>query len=49
MGSQRLNRPHLPFAAVNRRDAIGYQPGLQRHHLLPRQLLRRSCFARMIG
>ena len=42
-------RAELPFAAVNRRDAVGYQPGLQRHHLLPRQLLRRSCFARMIG
>ena len=49
MGSERLIRPSLPFAAVNRRDGIGYQPGLQRHHLLPRQLLRRGCFARMIG
>lgn len=49
MGQERLTRSHLPFAAVNRRGAAGYQPGLQRHHLLPRQLLRRSCFARMIG
>jgi hypothetical protein len=48
MGPERLIRSFLPFAAVNRRGAIGYQPGLQRHHLLPRQLLRRSCFARMI-
>lgn len=49
MGPEWLIRQCLPFAAVNRRDAIGYQPGLQRHHLLPRQLLRRTCFARMIG
>jgi len=49
MGSDRLIRANLPFAAVNRRDALGYQPGLQRHHLLPRQLLRRPAFARLIG
>lgn len=29
----------LPFAAVNRRGEPGYDPGLQRHHLLPRQAL----------
>ncbi|MET0250858.1 MAG: AHH domain-containing protein [Novosphingobium sp.] len=48
MAPERLNRTHLPFRAVNRRDALGYQPGLQRHHLLPRQLLQRPCFARML-
>lgn len=49
MAPDRLTRAHLPFRAVNRRDGIGYQAGLQRHHLLPRQLLQRACFARMIG
>ncbi|MDP3907151.1 AHH domain-containing protein [Novosphingobium sp.] len=34
-------RPQLSFRAVNRRDVPGYDPGLQRHHILPRQVL--SC------
>ena len=29
----------LPFRAVNRPGVPSYRPGLQRHHLLPRQLL----------
>lgn len=33
------DRAWLPFRAVNRRDLPGYDPGMQRHHLLPRQLL----------
>ena len=32
-------RQRLSFRSVNRRDAPGHEPGLQRHHLLPRQLL----------
>jgi hypothetical protein len=32
-------RARLPFRAVNRRDQPGYEAGMQRHHLLPRQLL----------
>lgn len=32
-------RAALSFRAVNRRDAPGYDPGLQRHHILPRQVL----------
>ncbi|HUQ13374.1 MAG TPA: AHH domain-containing protein [Novosphingobium sp.] len=40
-----MNRDHLPFRAVNRVAAPGYQSDLQRHHLLPRQLLQRRCFA----
>lgn len=32
-------RAILSFRAVNRRGLPGYDPGLQRHHLLPRQLL----------
>lgn len=40
-------RERLAFRAVNRRGAPGYQPGLQRHHLLPCQLLSKSCFGGM--
>jgi hypothetical protein len=39
-----VNRARLPFRAVNRRDAPGFRPGMQRHHLLPRQLLGARCF-----
>lgn len=35
-------RSWLPFRAVNRRDQAGYDPGVQRRHLLPRQLLRQD-------
>ncbi|MFC4295276.1 AHH domain-containing protein [Novosphingobium tardum] len=42
-----MKRPALPFASVNRRDRPGYEPGLQRHHLLPRQLLALRWFQRM--
>ncbi len=40
-------RRKLPFRSVNRRDASGYDAGLQRHHLLPRQLLSQKCFGPM--
>lgn len=36
----------MPFRAVNRRGLPGYLPDMQRHHLLPCQLLDRSCFGR---
>lgn len=39
--------PRLPFRAVNRSDSPDFQPGLQRHHLLPRELLRRSAFDKL--
>ena len=47
MGAQFTSRGRgsLPFRRVNQRGAPGYDPGLQRHHLLPRQLLSRSCFS----
>lgn len=45
--AQQANRPRLPFHAVNRRGAPGHDPSLQRHHLLPRQLLTKRCFGRM--
>jgi len=37
----------IAFRAVNRRGEPGYDPSLQRHHLLPRQLLSRRCFGVM--
>lgn len=43
-----LFRQRLSFRSVNRRDTVGYEPGLQRHHLLPRQLLSRRCFGAML-
>ncbi len=41
-------RQRLSFRAVNRRDTPEFEPGLQRHHLLPRQLLSRSCFGPLL-
>ena len=43
------DRSFLPFRAVNCEGAADYTPGLQRHHLLPRQLLQRRCFGRMLA
>ena len=37
-------RKALSFRAVNRRGKPGFDPGLQRHHILPRQILVRTCF-----
>ena len=37
----------IAFRAVNRPGAPGYDPGLQRHHLLPRQLLSNRSFDAM--
>lgn len=34
----------IPFRAVNRRGNADYDNGLQRHHILPRQLLSERCF-----
>jgi hypothetical protein len=42
--ARNLERDRLPFRAVNKRESPDYDPGLQRHHLLPRQLLQRRCF-----
>lgn len=46
-GGFRTYRPRIPFRSVNRPDAPNHDPGLQRHHLLPRQLLGRRCFSRL--
>lgn len=37
-------RARLPFRSVNRAGEPGHQPGMQRHHLLPIQLLSARCF-----
>ena len=37
-------RSRIAFRSVNRKGAPGYHPGMQRHHLLPRQLLAAHCF-----
>lgn len=39
--AQSPQRQRLAFRSVNRRDAAGHDPGLQRHHLLPMELLGR--------
>jgi hypothetical protein len=39
----------IAFRSVNARGNSGYNPGLQRHHLLPRQLLSQRCFGRMFA
>ena len=42
-------RSRLSFRAVNRKGTPGYDPTLQRHRLLPFQLLGRRCFARLFA
>lgn len=39
----------IPFRSVNARGAPGYDCGLQRHHILPRQLLSQRCFGAMFA
>lgn len=42
-------RFRVPFRAVNRRGTREHDPALQRHHLLPRQLLNRKCFGSLFA
>lgn len=37
----------IAFRSVNCPGSVGYDPSLQRHHLLPRQLLAHRCFGPM--
>lgn len=37
-------RTTIAFRSVNSPGTAGYDPSLQRHHLLPRQLLSQRCF-----
>jgi hypothetical protein len=39
----------ITFRSVNRPGTEGYNRGLQRHHLLPRQLLSEHCFANLFA
>lgn len=48
-GSLLHQRQRIPFRAVNRRDRPGFDPGLQRHHILPCQILARQCFGSMLN
>lgn len=43
------DRTRLPFRAVNCCGTPAYDPGLQRHHLLPRQLLSKRCFGKLFA
>lgn len=46
-GSRSPIRKSLSFRVVNRRGSPQYDPGLHRHHLLPRQVGTLRCFTRM--
>ena len=49
LGLGAVHRARLSFRSVNRRESPGYEPGLQRHHILPRQILTRTSFAPMLA
>lgn len=40
-----VKRAQIPFRKVNARGSLDYDPAMQRHHLLPRQLLSTRCFS----
>lgn len=42
-------RKALPFGSVNVAGTPGYEPGLQRHHLIPRQVLGSLALGRMLA
>ena len=46
-GYRKRQLPPLPFRSVNRFGSPDHDPGLQRHHLLPLQLVARQCFGRL--
>jgi hypothetical protein len=46
---QSIVRDRLSFRAVNRSSAPDHDPGLQRHQLLPRQLLGQRCFGALFS
>lgn len=48
-GGRTTHRRVIAFSAVNARGSEGYDPALQRHHLLPRQLLSERCFGRLFA
>ena len=44
IGPQPPGLRKLPFDSINRPGMPDYDPGLQRHHLLPRQIVSQRCF-----
>lgn len=44
-----VRRPKLAFSRVNVKGDPGYRPDVQRHHLLPRQILGTKSLARMLS
>lgn len=42
-------RARIPFRSVNHKSSPEYDPGLQRHHLLPRQVVKMPSFRRMFS
>ena len=48
LGMVAPERQRISFRAVNRPGTPGFDPGLQRHHLLPRQLLTSRAFMPML-
>lgn len=42
-------RTRIPFSSVNRRGSANHDPSMQRHHLLPKQLLGAKYFGKMFG
>lgn len=48
MTARGQGRCWLPFRAVNRMGQPGFNPGMQRHHLLPLQLLRQDSTAGLL-
>ncbi|MEM6584309.1 MAG: AHH domain-containing protein [Pseudomonadota bacterium] len=44
-----VQRAQISFRQVNKRGSPDYDPGLQRHHLLPRQLLSQRCFSALFA
>ena len=46
---RRAPRTWLPFRAVNRAGSPSHDPGLQRHHLLPRQVRGKGAFSRLFA
>lgn len=49
VGGQSQNLAVIGFRAVNARGEADYDPGLQRHHLLPCQLLSQRCFGALFA
>lgn len=41
------DREAISFRKVNRRSSADYQPDMQRHHLLPRQVMQSTSFQRL--